>query len=97
MKKAQGLSMTTIIVAMLALIVLIVLVAIFTGKIGNFGSDIDTSVDMFKGKCVLPGTSRKCIEKDECISQNYGRSIGDYDCDTSTDQGNNPKTCCEYY
>ena len=35
-KKAQGLSLTTIIVAAVGLIVLVVLVAVFTGRIGVF-------------------------------------------------------------
>lgn len=36
MKKAQGISITTIIVAAIALIVLVVLIAIFTGRISLF-------------------------------------------------------------
>ena len=36
MKKGQGLSITTIIVAAIALIVLVVLIAVFTGQIGRF-------------------------------------------------------------
>ena len=94
MKRAQGLSMTTIIIAMLAFIVLIVLIAIFTGKIKNFGSDIDESVDSFKGKCVLPGTSRQCVTNTHCTPENQGRDIGIYDCDVD---GSSLKTCCEYY
>lgn len=35
-KKAQGLSINTIIVAIIALAVLVVLIVIFTGGIGNF-------------------------------------------------------------
>ena len=40
-RKAQGLSITTIIVAAIALIVLVVLVAIFTGRIGGFSSGVN--------------------------------------------------------
>ena len=36
MKKGQGVSITTIIVAAIALIVLVVLIAIFTGRLGGF-------------------------------------------------------------
>ena len=39
-KKAQGLSLTTIIVAAVGLIVLVVLVAIFTGQMASFGLGI---------------------------------------------------------
>ena len=40
MKKAQGLSITTIIVAVIALVVLVVLVAIFTGRLAIFGGSV---------------------------------------------------------
>ncbi len=43
MKKAQGLSLTTIVVAALALLVLVVLVLIFTGRIGGFSIGVDKS------------------------------------------------------
>ncbi len=39
-KKAQGLSLTTIIVAAVGLIVLVILVAIFTGRMAMFGIGI---------------------------------------------------------
>ena len=39
-KKAQGLSLTTIIVAAVGLIVLVILVAIFTGRMSAFGLGI---------------------------------------------------------
>ncbi len=40
-KKAQGLSLNTIIIAAVVLIVLIVLWAIFTGRMGQFGEGVD--------------------------------------------------------
>jgi len=40
-RNAQGLSITTIIIAVIGLIVVVVLVAIFTGKIGDFGEGLD--------------------------------------------------------
>jgi hypothetical protein len=39
MKKAQGLSMTTIIIAALALLVLVVLALIFSGRMRVFGTE----------------------------------------------------------
>ena len=41
MKKAQGLSMTTIVIAALALLVLVVLVLIFTGRLNLWGQGMD--------------------------------------------------------
>lgn len=40
-KKAQGLSLNTIIIASLVLIVLVVLILIFSGRMGMFGQDLD--------------------------------------------------------
>jgi len=40
-RDAQGLSITTIIVAVIGLIVVVVLIAIFTGRIGSFGKGLD--------------------------------------------------------
>lgn len=40
MKKAQGISINTIIIAAIALIVLVVLIAIFAGRMGIFGKDL---------------------------------------------------------
>lgn len=42
-KKAQGLPLTTIIIAAIGMIVLVVMVAIFTGRIGGFGKDVETA------------------------------------------------------
>lgn len=39
-KKAQGISINTIIIAAIALIVLVVIVMIFTGRIGQFGKAV---------------------------------------------------------
>lgn len=40
-RNAQGLSITTIIIAVIGLIVVIVLVAIFSGRLGQFGQGLD--------------------------------------------------------
>ena len=44
-KNAQGLSMTTIVVAALALLVLVVLALIFTGRMGDFSTGIKGASD----------------------------------------------------
>ena len=56
MKKAQGLSLTTIIVAAIAIIVLVVLIAIFTGKINIFGDEYsDTTEEATSDVCSPDG------------------------------------------
>lgn len=57
-KKAQGLSLNVIIIAVLAIIVLVVLVAIFAGRIGIFESQLGgeaqselRSMKAFYGQC----------------------------------------------
>ena len=54
-KKAQGLSINTIIIAALALIVLIVVAAIFTGKFKSFSQTLE-GCSTRQGKC-KPGCS----------------------------------------
>lgn len=52
-KKGQGLSITTIIVAILAIVVLVVLIAVFTGRIAIFQGSLGEA-----GKCT--GTPFTC-------------------------------------
>jgi len=40
-RKAQGLSVHTIIVAIIGLIILVAIVLMLTGKLGSFGEDVD--------------------------------------------------------
>ena len=47
-RKAQGLSLNTIIIAVLVLIVLVILILIFSGKIGGFRRGISSC----EGECV---------------------------------------------
>ena len=61
-KRAQGLSINTIIIAAIALIVLVVLVAIFTGRIGMFSSGI-TSIGDPKLLCL---EDQQGAIRDEC-------------------------------
>ena len=53
-RKAQGLSMTTIVVAALALLVLVVLALVFTGRMGNFASGVK-EVGTCDQACVAAG------------------------------------------
>ena len=63
MKRAQGISINTIIIAALALIVLVVLIAIFTGRMGIWGNELGIAQ---KG-AACPGTMRQgsCEDTEE--------------------------------
>ena len=43
-RNAQGLSITTIVVAVIGLIVIVVMVALLTGKLGAFSSGVESAV-----------------------------------------------------
>ena len=47
-KNAQGLSITTIIIVIIGLIVLVVLILLFTGKLGDFSSGVNSLGDPAK-------------------------------------------------
>ena len=69
-RNAQGLSITTIIVAVIGLIILVVLVAVFTGRIGSFGKGLDTakscqSACQALGKDPSVQTASACTASDE--------------------------------
>ncbi len=72
-KKAQGLSITTIVVAAIAIVVLVVLVLVFTGKIGWFRTT--------SNNCVVNGGT--CVDKGDCSG---GRVISGYSCGKDTKQ-----------
>ena len=55
MKKAQGMPLQTIIIAILCLLVLVVLIAIFTGKIKGWSENSGTCIAV-GGKVVKTGT-----------------------------------------
>ena len=69
-KKAQGMSLNVIIVAVIALIILIVLVLIFTGKLKLFGAQTSqTSAAYTSDKCEMPGLNNRCnTGPDDCKS-----------------------------
>ena len=81
-KKAQGLSLNTIIIAVLVLIVLVILVLIFSGKMGSFRRGINAC----DGKCVSSASS--CGEDENPI---YLVNCDD-DGDGKADSGN---YCCK--
>ena len=78
-KKANQLSLNTIIVAIIALVVLVVMIAIFTGKVGFFSqsSNQATSCEQF---CDLRGYSNG-QGADESPGEDFTRLIGVTDSD----------------
>ena len=58
MRKAQGLSISTIVIAAIALLVLVVLGIIFVGKMGNWRRSSD-ACDNAGGTCSLQPCSQK--------------------------------------
>lgn len=57
-KKAQGISINTIIIAAIALIVLVVLVMIFTGRMGAWVGGVDSCINK-GGECQTICTSEQ--------------------------------------
>jgi len=70
-KKAQGMSLNVIIIAVIALIILVVMILIFTGKTKMFGkSTSDTAADFTGDKCKVPGTNSDCsYSQTDCESK----------------------------
>ena len=68
-KKAQGMSMKVIIIAVIALIVLVVLILIFTGKTKLFTTQTTETAAQYTGnKCEVPGTNNQCDYRDNCVT-----------------------------
>lgn len=72
MKKAQGMSVNVIIIAVLALLVLVVLAFIFTGKIGQFASTTADCESIAGNTCEIQcgngyvqDNSRGCFDEDK--------------------------------
>jgi len=85
-KKAQGLSMNTIIIAVIGLLILVILALVFSGKITTTREgieDVEKTADITK--CEIPGV-RTCTESAKCA-----RELGQYS--ASCPQG---KLCCAY-
>jgi len=60
-KRGQGISINIIIIAAIALLVLVVLVAIFSGRMGLFGRELDLTT---RGTCVAQGG--QVVARDVC-------------------------------
>jgi len=77
-KKATGLSMNMIVIAVIALIILIVMIVIFSGKIGDVNKDTSDISGQYK-ECEIPGTTRTCRDVTTCNSMG-GMSFGSSGC-----------------
>ncbi len=77
MKKAQGLSLQTIVISILALIVLVVVIFVFSGKIGDVKTSLD-SCESKGGKCETPCPYGPIIKTKECDTCciSIGESVG---------------------
>lgn len=81
-RKAQGLSINVIILAVISLIVLVVLIAILTGQLGIFSkgvSEIQSCNEICKLKDYSGGTSDESILEDKTLD--YKILIGARDSD----------------
>ena len=81
MKKAQGISLTTIVIASLSLIVLVVLVLIFTGRMSLFGLGMDT-------------TEKDCANLCKGGGYAQGGSVKDATCSLGETEQSFPKVVC---
>ena len=87
MKKAQSISINTIVVAAIALVVMVLIVMIFTGNITKFR----------KGANDCYANGGKCINSDdikETCSGEYQRVRGDYVCYKINGDPDPNKACC---
>ena len=85
-RKAQGLSLTVVIVAVIVLIVLVVLVVILTGRTGRFAEGTKEVSEEYSGeRCAIPGTGRGCYAEPCPSGMRY---VGVFDC-----EGN--QICCQ--
>ena len=66
-RNAQGLSITTIVVAVIALIIIVVLIAIFSGRMALFGTGLDesktcSSICSSLGKSMVQEVAKDCTD-----------------------------------
>ncbi|MCK5107830.1 MAG: hypothetical protein KAQ83_03825, partial [Nanoarchaeota archaeon] len=71
MKKAQGLSLNTIIIAALVIMVLVILILVFTGRMGSFSAQSE-SCQAKGGQC-----KEDCVEGAEMVSVLGGTCVSE--------------------
>ena len=86
MKKAQSISINTIVVAAIALVVMVLVIMIFTGKIINFNKSAD-ACESNRGTCInTDDISTKC-------SGTYQTVRGEYTCYKANGEADSTKSC----
>ena len=89
-KRAQGISLHTIIVAVIGIIVLVIVILALKQKITSTKAQIDEKSDEFKQKCALPGSGRRCVSGGCASSGGFDLGTTWVDC-----KGGTP-VCCQY-
>ncbi len=87
MKKAQSISINTIVVAAIALVVMVVVIMIFTGKIINFNKQADACQNN-------RGTCYNADEITEKCSGTYDSIGSQYVCYKAGGEPDTTKACC---
>ncbi|HII16786.1 TPA: hypothetical protein HA361_02635 [Candidatus Woesearchaeota archaeon] len=77
-RKAQGISINTIVIAAIALVVLVVVIAIFTGNLGSFATDLKNAkgdqTKICSSQAIVGVTSSSIKTLEECQAVK-GRTI----------------------
>ena len=74
-KKAQGLSMQTIVIAALALLVLVILALVFTGRMGSFATGVKESTTC-KNMCEAAGYADASTDANDTAMPGYTYANG---------------------
>lgn len=96
-KKAQGLSLTTIIVAAIALIVLVVLVAIFAGKMGYFTKGVDQVDAELTALKITYGDCHPASAKEATFRDAMNKATSEADKDNAISNLKSDITSCKTY
>ena len=86
-KKAQSISINTIVIAAIALFVMVLLIVIVVGNMSNFRRNAD-SCGSNGGTCIDEG------DIDESCSGTYDRVRRDYNCYNIKNEVDEEKVCC---
>ncbi len=81
-KKAQGMSLNVIVIAVIVLVILVVLLVIFSSKIKIFGTSVSS--------CEQKGVGAKCIAATETEAKKCGGPVYR----TGTNCNDDNKWCC---
>ena len=77
MRKAQSISINTIIIAAIALAVLVVLFAIFTGRLGSFSTGVSKTASC-ENSCKALGMTNENYNENDCKDRKWTVVSGIY-------------------